>query len=114
MRRCAAKACGRAMSSNRPSAATLIVSSSPALERIEQCEPITIGVPLPRGRVRDPRRIGCADADGNDVRLQALPTDWWADGSIRWALLDFQATGAAGSRRCYQLDFDRAGASSHG
>ena len=65
----------------------------PSPGRTRTCEPITVGVPLPRGLVQDPRRIGLVGDGQATVPLQALPTERWPDGSIRWALLDFQATG---------------------
>jgi hypothetical protein len=40
------------------SGTTLIVSSRPGPGRAKVCEPITVGVPLPRGAVHDPHRIG--------------------------------------------------------
>jgi len=88
------------------SGTTLIVSSHPGPGRTTACEPITVGVPLPRGAVDDPRRIGLVGDDLAMVPLQALPTDRWPDGSIRWALLDFQATGPVTSARRYHLRLD--------
>jgi hypothetical protein len=89
---------------------TLIVSSHPSPGRATTCEPITVGVPMPRGVVTDPDRIGLAGDGQAMIPLQALPTEHWPDGSIRWALLDFQATGVAGSDRHYHLKLDCAGA----
>jgi len=40
------------------SGTTLIVSPHAGPGRTKACEPITVGVPLPRGMVDDPRRIG--------------------------------------------------------
>jgi hypothetical protein len=37
------------------------------------------------------------------VQVEAL--DHWADGSVRWTLLDFQATVAAGETAAYHLEF---------
>ncbi len=54
-------------------------------------EPITVGVPLPKGACADTRQLTVADAHGAPVALQTRVLDRWADGSIRWALLDFQA-----------------------
>jgi hypothetical protein len=88
-----------------PSRTTLVVSSRPGPGRAKTCEPITVGVPLPRGLVNDPRRIGLVDGDGRTVPLQAVPTERWPDGSIRWALLDFQASGVVAAERRYELTF---------
>jgi hypothetical protein len=56
-----------------------------------QREPITIGVPLPRGRAYSPEHLGLEAHDGSVRPLQSRELDRWGDGSIRWALLDFQA-----------------------
>ena len=54
-------------------------------------EPVTTGVPLPRGLVFDPQRLRLIGPSGTPEPLQARPLERWADGSIRWALLDFAA-----------------------
>jgi len=95
------------------SGTTLIVSSRPGPGRAKVCEPITVGVPLPRGAVHDPHRIGLVGDDQTMVPLQALPTELWPDGSIRWALLDFQATGVLAADRRYQLKLDCGSAALH-
>lgn len=59
-------------------------------------EPVTCGVPLPSGAVRDAGRLALCDAEGRPVPLQARALDRWADGSVRWALLDWLA-GASGA-----------------
>ena len=87
-----------------PSTTTLTVSMHAGKGRADACEPITVGIPIPRGLVDDARQIGLAGDSGRPMPLQALPTERWPDGSIRWALLDFQATGAAADRR-YELTF---------
>jgi len=55
-------------------------------------EPVTVGLPLPKGAAADVAAWRLADADGAPVALQANTLDRWSDGSIRWALLDFQAS----------------------
>jgi hypothetical protein len=90
----------------RSSTTSLTVSTQPGPGRASSCEPVTVGIPMPRGLVDDARRIGLVDADGKSVPLQALPTERWPDGSVRWALIDFQATGAGAAERRYQLTFD--------
>ena len=69
-------------------------------------EPITIGVPFPRGLVPDAARIGLVDGDGRAVPVQAQATERWPDGSVRWALVDFQAIDEAADRRQYRLRTD--------
>ena len=49
-------------------------------------EPITVGVPLPRGRVRDVATL--VAVAGEALPTQARALEHWSDGSVRWALLD--------------------------
>ena len=88
------------------SGTTLTVSSHPGPGRARTCEPITIGVPLPRGVVKDAGRIALVDDDRAMVSMQALPMERWPDGSLRWVLLDFQAAGIFEPDRRYHLKFD--------
>ncbi|HJZ74729.1 MAG TPA: hypothetical protein VKE51_23495 [Vicinamibacterales bacterium] len=81
------------------------VVPQPLRARQRMAEPVTIGVPFPRGLVRDTSRIGLA-GDGADVPVQALATERWADGSVRWALLDFRTTGETARERSYRITFD--------
>jgi len=94
--------------SRTPSTTTLTLSMQAGPGRADACEPITVGIPIPRGLVDDPRQIRLADEAGKPIPLQALPTERWPDGSVRWALLDFQATGAAAADRHYELTFHSA------
>jgi hypothetical protein len=55
-------------------------------------EPITLGVPFPSGVCADADAVSLEDGHGTVVPLQVRPLDRWPDGSLRWALLDFQAT----------------------
>src|SRR6185295_12171560 len=100
------------MSAVSSSGTTLIVSSQPSPGRARVGEPITVGVPFPRGAVKDAARIALVE-DDRAVAVQALPTELWPDGSIRWALLDFQATGTFAPERRYHLTLDGGGAALH-
>ncbi|HVD93299.1 MAG TPA: hypothetical protein VNC21_13480 [Vicinamibacterales bacterium] len=85
----------------------LSVSLATMRGRTSPCEPITIGVPLPRGVLLEPSRLGLLDAHGHPVPLQADATERWSDGSVRWALLDFQATSDGKHDPKYRLTSDR-------
>jgi hypothetical protein len=65
-------------------------------------EPMTLGIPLPRGLMHD--ASACEVRDGGDMAVpcQTRALDRWADGSIRWMLLDFPASLEDG-RRGYWL-----------
>jgi hypothetical protein len=53
-------------------------------------EPVTLGVPLPRGAARDTNGWVIRDIDGQLTPAQTRALDAWADGSIRWLLVDSQ------------------------
>ncbi|MFA5911166.1 MAG: hypothetical protein WC815_20515 [Vicinamibacterales bacterium] len=78
--------------------------STPASEhRARLCEPVTMGLPFPAGLVREPRQLALENDEGRPVPLQARVTEHWGDGSIRWALLDFQITGPYAPHRRWTL-----------
>ena len=51
-------------------------------------EPVSIGIPLPRGAAHTPTVIGIEDGNAQRKPVQVRPLDRWPDGSIRWALVD--------------------------
>ncbi len=59
-------------------------------------EPVTIGVPFPKGAVRDEASLSLL-CEGRCLPVQTRTLDRWSDGSIRWALLDFQVSGEIGN-----------------
>jgi len=60
----------------------------PALVR--RLEPVTVGIPLPRGAAMDSDDFTLWDAVGHQVPAEAHVLDRWSDESIRWLLLDAQ------------------------
>jgi hypothetical protein len=56
-----------------------------------QNEPVSCGIPLPRGILRDVAHLSLLNEAGETVRLQARALDHWHDRSVRWALLHWQA-----------------------
>jgi len=71
------------------------------LERIN--EPVTIGVPFPRGVLFRETALVLQDSHSECLPLQAEVTDRWSDDSCRWVLLDFQACVAANGTTRYTL-----------
>ncbi len=55
-------------------------------------EPITVGIPVPRRFCTDVACLALSDGRSARLPLQARALDRWPDGSVRWVLLDFQAT----------------------
>ena len=71
-----------------PSVATaaLIVESAVATSARQ---PVTVGVPWPRGVVMDGLSLSLADPSGRNVPLQTSPLAHWSDASVQWLLVDF-------------------------
>lgn len=63
-------------------------------------EPVTLGVPFPRGVLRDVASLSLHNSNDDTAHLplQARVTDHWADGSVRWALIDWLADSTASYR----------------
>lgn len=57
----------------------------------EATQPITLGVPWPKGVLSTPELVTLKNATGRSVPVQTQATDHWHDGTIRWLLLDFIA-----------------------
>lgn len=55
-------------------------------------EPVTVGIPLPKGLSSSAAGWTVLSVDGRPSPLQTRVLDRWSDGSIRWALLDFKGT----------------------
>lgn len=51
-------------------------------------EPVTFGAPFPRGAVLDVADLTVVDADDRPCPTACRVTERWADGSVRWALVD--------------------------
>jgi hypothetical protein len=52
--------------------------------------PVTSGIPLARGTLRDDQGAALFDAAHGELPLQTETLARWPDGSVRWLLLDFQ------------------------
>ena len=68
----------------------LLIEAADFIER--RREPVTSGIPWPCGRLQDPARLVLRDERGRAVPLQTRALDRWPDGSVRWLLLDWQAS----------------------
>jgi hypothetical protein len=72
-------------------------------------EPVSGGVPLPRGLVRDLSKLRVVDAAGKPVLCQFGVIDRWLaepDPSVRWLLVDFVGRVAASESATYYLRND--------
>ena len=52
--------------------------------------PVTRGIPLARGVLKDEKKASLVDADGKPVPCVAKAVAFWPDRSVKWLLLDFQ------------------------
>lgn len=50
--------------------------------------PVTVGIPFPRGGLRDPEALRLVDPRGRRAPLQVAPVARWSDGSVKWLLVD--------------------------
>ncbi|MFN8177124.1 MAG: hypothetical protein U0167_04320 [bacterium] len=78
----------------------ILVRDLDTIARVD--EPVTVGVPLAKGRAHDASALRLA-LGGASVPLQAKVTDRWSDGSVRWVLLDFLASVGADRAAVYEL-----------
>lgn len=53
--------------------------------------PVTCGIPLPCGTVRDAKKLALKDSSGTPVPAQFQLMNRWPDGSVRWVLVDLIA-----------------------
>ena len=81
---------------------TLTVAEPVGVDRID--EPVTSGVPLPRGRQKETEGLLLIDESKNKpIPCQFTVLSRWPDGSIKWVLLDFFCTVKANENVEYLL-----------
>ncbi len=80
----------------------LTLTERAGLDRV--AEPVTGGVPLPVGLVEDIDMLTVLDPAGRPIPAQfTVATRWYPGRSIKWVLLDFQASVPANGRAVYRL-----------
>lgn len=79
----------------------ILVEEQAGLQRIG--EPVTLGIPFPRGMVSEPASLVLMDQMRRQVPVQVGVLARWVDDSVKWALLDFQATVEAKGVSEYRL-----------
>ena len=65
--------------------------------------PVTRGVPIPEGMLRGTEGLAVVDPDGDRVPAQFRVLGCWAEGSVKWVLVDFQAKSGSSGRATYHL-----------
>jgi hypothetical protein len=71
-------------------------------------EPVTLGVPCPRGRVHAYDGCTLVTPDGRSLAAQTRALDHWPDGSIRWLLVDVPVDDAMDGASAGVLDIGGA------
>lgn len=71
--------------------------------------PVTRGVPIPEGLLRATDGLHVVNTDGVRVPTQCRVLGRWPDGSVKWALVDFQADTVSSDRAVYTLTGEKAG-----
>jgi hypothetical protein len=67
--------------------------------------PVTSGVPLPKGLVRDIALLRLLDTAGKEIPCQKRALARWIDESVKSVLVDFQTDLQAGEARLFRLSF---------
>jgi hypothetical protein len=67
--------------------------------------PVSSGIPLAPGALRDEQVVALFEAGGAELPLQTETLVRWPDGSIRWLLVDTQIDVAAGQKKSLTLRF---------
>ena len=79
----------------------LIIQEHAGVRRIR--EPVSVGIPLPRGLISDSKYLALLDDRGRQCPLQTTTLASWFDGSLKWVLLDFQADAEPNNEAVFQL-----------
>ena len=64
------------------------IKETNGIERVR--EPVSIGIPFPKGEVTDPSLLCVLDKDGGVIPFATKILNTWFDGSSRWVLFDLQ------------------------
>ena len=85
---------------------TLKVGNPSDVARINS--PVRSGVPFPQGVLGSSKTMRLLDSSGREMPLQTRTLGRWPDGTVKWALVDFQADVAASSEGDYTLEYGSA------
>jgi len=66
---------------------------------------VTSGVPFPAGALTSPDKVRLLGPEGREVPCQVAVTARWLDRSVKWLLLDFQASLEARETRVWTLEY---------
>lgn len=80
----------------------IVMNESPS--RCVEC-PVEGGIPFPMSELKDTEHLRLRQANKEELPFQANVLSRWADGSIKWLNLHFDATLGPGEGRGYFLDY---------
>ncbi len=78
-----------------------VVSSCADAPGLRRGEPVTFGLPFPRGVVANPTDLAFLNAEGRAQPIQSRVLDRWSDGSVRWILIDSVVDRPGGPTVCW-------------
>lgn len=81
----------------------LVIEETLGIDRVG--EPVIVGIPFPKGMLKDENYLSLFDSEGNQVPLQKQIMSKWPDLSLKWILLDFLADCQPNSTSSYNLRF---------
>ena len=86
----------------------LILSVRNSTDVARRSAPVRSGVPFPQGVLGFSRTMRLLDSPGSEIALQTRTLGRWPDGTVKWALMDFQADIPASSEAEYTLEYGTA------
>lgn len=89
---------------NRKERVEIIIEETLGVNRVG--EPVTVGVPFPKGLLSDKDRLYLFDTEDKPLPLQTQTLMTWPDHSMKWVLLDFPADCSPNSTSSYHLKFE--------
>lgn len=79
----------------------IVIRGKKAVKR--SMEPVSVGYPFRKGQLQNINDISLSDSRGSEIDVQAAAISFWTDGSIKWALLDFQPSVEGGEEKSYSV-----------
>ncbi len=84
----------------------LTVRNSSSADR--RGSPVRSGVPFPQGVLGSSWAMRLRDSSGSKIPLQTRTLGRWPDGTVKWALVDFQADVPPSSEAVYTLEYGKS------
>jgi len=82
---------------------SILIEETAGINKID--EPVSVGVPFPRGSVYDISKISLFDINNKLLPAQLLPLSFWPDKSLKWVLFDFHANVRASEKINYNVKY---------